>query len=614
MKPKFKKVLTIVLLSVSLSLAAPPKQADALFGLSFDLLNAAVQAIGHGIQGALLGIDAAANTIQASLQTVREVLNGIPIQYGPARKVLSVAVTGCEVIGGDLFAAQSLTDLRNIGPTDSPLPTEAQRLLTTPPPQLESHYSSPYPNTRYGLNDSVKNSLNDLSSLVETGDATRPNTSLVLGRTLGLLKYKHTCFKIIKRSLDTAMVVGSWNEQLKQAFSETLQEINVKSTPVNSQMISINDQLKKAKQDLFKSLAWTVAHQVNESNTQKTVDDLKPKLTVGSYGKVNDALAKRVYAVEAIKKGYADDKEKQLIMTTFLDAEIAPEKTGKKQALRSARALVQAQLERTCPQNYDFYSFNDWGVFFKAYLSISPECYEIRMFNLYREEFNKLLAQAEESSRMESAAGAGFLSTRACKDMSTREKQVALSTAQAARDLQEAKAKRTQLEQARLIDESSYINAINDEKRAADAVRALPAALDGGITESCGKITDAGGFVKVMLENYIDQWLSNTMNKDNPGGSAELAKVLGDKLFKGIVLNPSQSHNVLSETGSGFLNAILGFPGSSTRVQSPEELLTGGLSAPVPPARSSLGVLGVSTPVPMVDYFSPRGVNSRLLR
>lgn len=633
-----KFIIAVMIVSVSM-FTFQPKPAQALFG--FDFLNAAIQVVGHGIQGALLGVDGAANTFSAGLQSVRQVLDGLPIEYGPARKALSAATASCEVLGGNFFAAQTLVDITNGNTTPSSTVTSIPASQTT---SHESIHALPTVTTGATPATTAPASLSDLaSSLSEIGDQTKANLSLVIGQKLSLLKHRQTCYSILTSSIQSALLVGGWNEQLKQAFQDSLAEINGKVNPVNSQIGDLTKQQISAKQDIFKAIAASVAQQTNEANTEATVDDLKPKLTVGSYSKVTDAVSKQVYAAEAIKKNYDNDKPKQLIMTQLLDAEIAPDKAGKDQAIRSAQSLVEAQVRSNpvCKQAYENGDYTPEDIIQASSLVINPDCDFGKVFSSTQEEFNKLLADSKASAQNEVTTGGGFLSTRACVDVSDKQKQVAITTAQAAKNLQDAILTRVGLENAgQFGNNSAYIDAVNQEKNAIAAMNAVPSQVNGGINPSCGPITDAGGLIKTALDNYINQWMTQGLlgsNSTNQPLNAQFASTIVSKLFGGLLLNPKQAHNVFSEIGASFLNAILKgslintsttgatntqinvtpsqvsvhelphastTPSSSSSTSSSSTTPNGTVNTPL--STTPTVVLGASTDVPVSAYFSPR--------
>ncbi len=642
---RYKKIIVAVCLIASSTLVFQPKPANAL---GVDWVNAALQVVGHAIQDTLLGIDSTANTISTALQSVREVLNGIPIEYGPARKALSAAVTSCEVIGGDFMSAQKFSDLAGSGSSSDGSTAFDEQLYNdflathtigsggipdlsgdnqpTPTPNTNNTVTPgeiPFPNTSIVdrpemiTSEETNSALDGLAgSLAEVGDQTKANLTLVLGQKLGLLKHRKTCYKILNQSLQAGSLIGSFNEQLKAAFRDTLEEIATKSAPVNSQINDLTKQQIAAKQDVFKAIAQSVALQTNEAKTTDTVEELKPKLTVGSVDKVKKATALRVYAVDAIKKNYDNDKNKQLIMTMLLDAEQAPDKESRDQALRSAQGLVQKDILTSCKQ---FYQLTDYTqeVFNDIPDLVDPSCSLDRVFDSYKAEFAKIVSDSTSSAEQELANGGGFLSTRDCVDTTEQEKQVSEIAGKNAYELAMAEYLRSTFETNGDMSNPAYIDAINKEKQAVANMHELPNSLDGGIKTSCGPIIDAGGIIKTNYENYINQWMTQGLQgskSDNAPLQTQFAKTVVDTLFGKIVLNKKGSNNVFSELGRSVLSAVLtGVKSNSTTsvtgIAGGRIPIVGNVSSNAPaqaPPHSSPTVSGDVTTIPVIPYMSPR--------
>ena len=104
----WKKIITVVCLVVVSATVFQPRPAQALFP---DWLNAAIQVIGHGIQGGLLAVDSAFNGVSAALDSVKAVMDGLPIQYGPVRQGLSITMASCDLLGGKISAIGELDNL-----------------------------------------------------------------------------------------------------------------------------------------------------------------------------------------------------------------------------------------------------------------------------------------------------------------------------------------------------------------------------------------------------------------------------------------------------------------------------------------------------------------------
>ncbi len=587
---------------------------------------------------------------------------------------MSAAVTSCEVVGGNFFAAQKFSDFGSdgnasnadelshdvasdhdivIGPdttshgsaagassgatsgqasgqgSDAGAGSHSETSSSTGSSTGGSEHSQDLATAN---NPRVSAALEGLAgSLAEVGDQTKANLTLVLGQKLGLLKHRKTCYNILNKSLQAGSVLGSFNEQLKAAIRDTLEELATKSAPVNNQINDLTKQQIAAKQDVFRAIAQSVALQTNEAQTTATVDELKPKLTVGSYEKVKKATALRVYAVELIKKNYDNDKNRQLIMTMLLDAELAPNKEAKDQALRSAQSLVQKDILTNCKQFYEVTDYTQQA-FNSVPDLVDPSCALDRVFDYYKAEFAKILDDATASADREMANGGGFLSTRDCVDKTVEEKQVSETTATHARELDIAQTARAFFEHSGDMANPAYIDAINKEKQAIADLNAVPEAVDGGIKPSCGPIVDAGGIIKTNYENYINQWMTQGLQgtkSDNAPLQAQFAKTIVDTLFGKITLNKKGSNSVFTEIGANFLNTVLtrglsGLTGgsssssSSTGTQvhvgvdqistthSSTSSSTHSSPSSATPAPNPGGVRGDSTNIPVVPYFSPR--------
>lgn len=631
-----KFIVAIGIIVMGFGFFQQPKTSDAFFA---DWVNAAIQVIGHGIQGVLLGIDSVANTISASLQTVREIVNGLPIMYGPARQVLSGVTAGCDLLGGDLSALSTFSELTSSGDGTDDINFEEldDRLIipdeyqtgsggsgngdvagdstTVASNQTAAHETIHLPDRGTLATNNEKLS----TSLMTIGDQTKANLTLYITKKLGILKYRQVCYKTLQQSMQQSMLVASWNEQLKQAFVDTLVEIEPRMNSINSHVGSLEQQLNKAKQDIFKAIATSVAIDVNEQNTTDAIANVKPQLTVQNYEQLTDALAKQVNAPAMIKKNYDGDKNKQLIMTTLLNAEIAVDGVTKQQAMETFEGLVKAELYEKCYQSYQLDNWNDTEIFAKVSDVMSPECDVNKVMNSYKEEFKALMSLARESAAIEVNNGAGFLSTRTCVDTTDADKSKITLAAEAAQKYLSALQTQQNYENPHEQMHSNYVTAINDAKKAAAEAKAVASKVDGGIVEPCGSIIDAGSFSKTVMDNYVHEMIHQQVDikQENLPLYSKTAETLASKLFGGVILNPSKTSNVLTSTGKSFLEAIFTGSYSSSRTgptnstikvnNNNATVVTGSTSSGESPSSGRGSVGGRATLVPVIPYASPRG-------
>lgn len=503
-----KKLIIGMMLVTTMVTTLQPKPAQGFFGM-FDWMNGLIQGIGHSIQGSLLGIDATSNTVSAGLQSVDRILEGIPLEYGAVRRSLSTASTACDLSDGGF----------------------------------------------------VVNLVDDLaSSVAGVGDQTKATSTLFISRRLVLLNAKLACYTAVSESYQTAMVGATFDEQIKKAFADVLTEIEQRRAPIAIQITELQDQQKTAVQDIFKAIAVSVAMDVNEQYTANAINELKPKLALGSYGKTIDALTNQVYAIEYIKKNYEGDQSKQLIMNSILDTDLLPSSADKKEAVRTTKALIRARLaEQNCPSSHELMDWNDPQSLSKAANYMSHECNVEAQLQAFQDEFAQLKANSKSSAQLEVSNGGGFQSTRSCKDVTAQETQIRSITREAARKLEAASLRVDQIERSKATNSAQYIEAINQRTAAQTELNAVPQKVGGGVVIACGRISDPGSFVEAQLNNYVESWLKQTtdIKESNLPLFAQLAKTVSRKLFKGIILNPDKSNEVLTELGSSFLNATL---------------------------------------------------------
>ena len=640
-----KKIIIVACLILGATVIFQPKSSEALWG--FDWLNAGIQVIGHAIQGALLGIDSAMNTVSASLQTVREFVNGLPIEYGPARRGLGIATATCDLIGGDLGALSTFDGLvdkdkaeginfeelddRLIIPDDYQVPnngtdtstpgndgnvagtsTVAGTQPTFPSPPLEV----PKPGAPRGTNNEKLS-----TSLMTVGDQTKANLTLYISKKLGILKYRQVCYKTIQQTLRQSLVIAAWNEQLKQAYVDTLSEIEPRMSSINGHVAGLEQQLIKAKQDIFKAISASVAIDINEQKTTDAVGEIKPKLTVENYEKIIDALTKQVYAPAMIKKTYEGNKEEQLLMTALLNAELATDDTAKKQSLEIAQALVEGKLLTNCVQLYEVENRTELSDLQNIYSLVEPNnCNPVIMMNRYKEEFSALMAEARESARLEVGNGEGFLSTRTCKPVEEADKQKMTIASEAAKKLLEAQKTQKQYEVNHEMVHSEYIPAVKATHAAADELKKVAEQVDGGITEQCSAINDSGSLSKGVVQDSIMVMMDkqNQYNPDNPTLVSKNAETLFNKVFGGIILNPSKTPSVLTETGKSFLETIFSqatkvpskktsATGTTIPISNNNVTLTSSQSSSGSTKQTNSSVRGASTTAGVMPYSSPRG-------
>jgi hypothetical protein len=434
----YKKFITIGCIVIVSATMFQPKPAQALFP---DWLNAGIQVIGHGIQGALLGIDSAANTLQAGLDSVKQVINGLPIEYGPVNQGLSIAITSCDLIGGNVTAISELDALTSpSSPAFDPRFQQKNPAEVLPKlPGLTNPRPVPDPNafpsggtvagdstiTGVGsipsiyqdkirienstvvgtktIETPVVTSATNLDplgqSLVTIGDKAKTNLTLALTKKLGLLRYQKACYGVIEKSLNSSLIIAGWNEQLKAAYIDALKKVETRSATVNRNVLGVEDSLNKARQEVFTAIAGSVAANINEQRTTETIDALKPQLTVGNYEQTADALSKQVYAPKMIKEKYSSEPNTQYILGILLDKEIATDSYAKQQAEETARAAVRTVLSDTsgCFQTYDYGTdFTDFNSILEASSTMQPGCDEQLALDSYKSKFGDIMTASKQ--------------------------------------------------------------------------------------------------------------------------------------------------------------------------------------------------------------------------
>jgi hypothetical protein len=594
---QYKKIIITACIVVVTATAFQPRPAEALFA---DWVNAGIQVVGHGIQGALLGVDAAANTLQAGLDSVKAFVDGLPIQYGPVRQGLSIAMASCDLMGGNVNALAEIESLT--APSSPSYDPELldDRLIIPDGYQVEGLPNLGLPNNNgtvagdsttaatANISDLYKNkilaenstvvgtktletpkissstNLDPLANqLVSVGDKTRTNLTLALTKKLGLMRYQKTCYKILDTSLKNSLLIASWNDQLKQAYEDTFKEIAVRKSTVDRNVNSVEAQLTAAQHEVYHAIAASVAADINEQKTLDTVAELKPKLTVANYNQTIDALAKQVYAPKAIKEKYGSEPSTQFILGALLNAEITTDKYAKQQAEQTAISGAKTALYESgaCAQPYDYADFTNYSSILEASNSMQPGCDEAQVMDSYRSKFSEIMAESKKAAELELTNGGGFLSTRLCKasDQALREQLV--KATEAARKAEQATLNRQAFEKQGSMRDPKYIEAINAEKTAIRALQDITIGINGGVEEQCGPIDDAGGVSKALFESYVGQWIANPkLNDANPNLTIKHNDTIASKLFGQLILNATEPRSVvslLSKNGEDFFKALL---------------------------------------------------------
>ena len=639
--PLYKKIIIITCIVTIGSMAFPPRPAHALFP---DWVNATIQVVGHGIQGALLGIDSAANTIQTGLDTVRNVVNGLPIEYGPVRQGLSIAMSSCDLLGGNISALSEIDALTSpSSPSYDPKVPKGMIKLPSGPaittPKLTPASTTKSTGAVKGESTTVGGAIGKIyqdkikvenstiagkdtqvlstpiitsqtnldplaNELITIGDKTKTNLTLALTKKLGLLRYQKTCYKVLDSSLKNSLIIASWNDQLKQAYNDTLKDLETRSAALNRNVSDMETVLTQAQHDVYKAIAASVAADINEQRTMDTVAQLKPKLTVGNYNQTVDALTKQVYAPKAIKEKYASDPSTQFILNSLLNAEIATDKYAKQQANQSAEAAALTALKASgqCAEVYDYMEYSQESIDL-ASSSMQPGCDVTQVMDSYRSKFSEIMFESKKAAELELANGGGFMSTRVCKPADQNAAHEIMHAAELSKIAKESSLTRKQYELKGQMRDPKYVEAINAEKTAMKNLQEASAVSTGGVEELCGSIDDAGGFTKNVMEQYIAQWIKGDEGTADANVNLEIQHkdTLGTKLFGHMLLNSTEPRSVvslLSKDGKDFLKAIL----------------TGGTnSASTSSVSDRTRVLGEVTttpntsPVPVLPYMSPRG-------
>lgn len=592
----YKKFITIGCIVIVSATMFQPKPAQALFP---DWLNAGIQVIGHGIQGALLGIDSAANTLQAGLDSVKQVINGLPIEYGPVNQGLSIAITSCDLIGGNVTAISELDALTSpSSPAFDPRFQQKNPAEVLPKlPGLTNPRPVPDPNafpsggtvagdstiTGVGsipsiyqdkirtenstvvgiktIETPVVTSATNLDplgqSLVTIGDKAKTNLTLALTKKLGLMRYQKACYSVIEKSLNSSLIIAGWNEQLKAAYIDALKKVETRSATVNRNVLGIEDSLNQARQEVFTAIAGSVAANINEQRTTETIDALKPQLTVGNYEQTADALSKQVYAPKMIKEKYSQEPNTEYILGILLDKEIATDSYAKQQAEETARAAVRTVLSDTagCFKTYDYGTdFTDFNSILEASSTMQPGCDEDLALDSYKSQFGDIMTASKQAAQTEVTNGGGIISTRSCVAADDAFRQQRIDVANAGNTLRIATYNREQADKNGISNKQDYIDKVNAEKQ---AIADLKAKLNGGVEELCGPIKDAGGYTKSVLEQYAGQLMSSPgFSSDNPTASINKADRSAEVLLKlifGISNEPKSAVGLLTTFGQSIL-------------------------------------------------------------
>ncbi len=620
----YKKFITIGCIVIVSATMFQPKPAQALFP---DWLNAGIQVIGHGIQGALLGIDSAANQIQAGLDSVKQVINGLPIEYGPVNQGLSIAITSCDLIGGNVSAVSELDALTSPkSPAFDPRfnqknPAEVLPKLpglTNPPPVPDPNafpsggtVAGDYTTTGVGsiptiyqdkirvenstvvgtktIETPVVTSATNLDplgqSLVTIGDKAKTNLTLALTKKLGLMRYQKACYGVIEKSLNSSLIIAGWNEQLKEAYIDALKKIETRSATVNRNVLGIEDSLNKARQEVFTAIAGTVAGDINEQRTTETIDALKPQLTVGNYEQTVDALVKQVYAPKMIKEKYASDSRTQFILGMMLDAEIATNTADKRAIEDDIKSVVRSVINDNSrcykPSDYGL-DFTDVNSIYKASDTIvNYDCDENQLLGSYQSKFSEIMTASKQAAQTEVTNGGGIISTRVCQQADETLRQQRISSAELSRKTKEASLNRQKLETQGLMNSSDYISKVNEETLAFHELASNISSLNnGGVDEPCSPIKDAGGYTKSVLEQYAGQLMTSPgFNSENPTASINKADRSGEVLLKlifGVSKEPKSAVGLLTQVGQGIL--LSGLSGNSTSSANASSKSTNGVN------------------------------------
>lgn len=609
-----------IALVVTLGFVSAPKTAEAIGFV--DWVNAALQAVGHSIQGVLLGIDSVANTIDASLSGIREIVNGLPIEYGPTRRALALTATSCDLIGGDLSAVSSFQDLLqtptgpepNTGLPDSNLPTVANAADSI------------------SVNPNSERLSESLSSL---GDTTKANMILYTSKKLGILRYRQTCYKVFRSSMLNSLTLAAWNEQLKQAMEDTLKDIEPKMNSINGHVAGLEEQMNAAKRELFSAIATSVAIQINEQDTEETLNQVSPKLTISNYQEAKDALVKLIYAPRIIKEKYESDKTTQLIMTALLNAEISKDQSTKNSFNSLVDGLIQAKKTLNCPQTVQLYDYSQdietLGTQVANYLQ--PQCFDLTSRDGYESDFQKILESANIAADNELNNGGGVMSVRACIPTTDAEKQKLKEVTDLAQKVIESGSAQKSYEQKGMMRDPGYITAVQNSKTNSEKLVQAAVDVQGGISEQCTDIQTAGSIAKASIENYLKQRVDqNTAALEkypqNAGQYSDgIRKFLFGTLLTGNVQNPknlltssgldlfkiiSQPNSVAITTSSA--NKTVDINNSQIQTYQPSQSSSSS-AAPAGHTSSSTSSGSTGTPsvkgdisdYPLIPYASPRG-------
>lgn len=489
MTRKFIVTLLALIMVASAGLRSYPVPQAQAFLPGFDTLNAGIQGIGHGIQGAFNG-------------------SALPLHGGTAAATGTSA--GAEVsqivIQGNTFTTMGFDSALNSAFQVCDAPNKTSFLMD--------------------LTDTLGNSFANM------GDQTKTTGTFFVAKKLISVKAQSTCLVQLNTYINAPGITTSDNAAW-QALLSGRQKVMSRMNAVEQLKSDYEAQQKAQFQDVFLAFGAAVAINLNEGMTRKVVKGVKDSLNINDIWGYTQALTNQVYAWDYLEKNYAGDAEKQLIMTSLLKSRSFP---GPKEAnpyYKRAQVLAQRRAEKERKQKVELmrWSNNEW------YNSVSnmagPAQFASEQMRAAEQELETALLAAKQTADME--VNASYLKgTRDCSDRSADQKQIDLLTDRA---VTEQRVAAETLKKLQDLEEADFLKLLanpgrprdypDSEKQIAKAQAVLdqananldgvPKQVKGGVVKACGLLESPGKWVEEQLSNLIDQQLkqASTLNEKN---------------------------------------------------------------------------------------------------
>lgn len=324
---------------------------------------------------------------------------------------------------------------------------------------------------------------------------------------------------------------------------------------IDQAISQVHQQKKQVQTKLSRKFMFSVLNDLRVSLTDKAMNELKQRGTIGKILGATDQIAYNVYLVDYINDHYSGDIKNKMIVNALARGGIAKTLTGANSQISLASSAA-AQMALGCRQTLNNLDFTN-PVFYATLANAGkPECSQEYYMAKGSEQAQAALAASQQAAAAEVQAGQGNRSERPCDLTSiSKQQQADQDNAKAANELQIAKAR---LNAAHELGHSDLITKASADLNKADAtMQGVGKATNAGNVDKCGPILTSGNFLASTLNKFVESKINGAANLNNQDGYSIYLNLLRKgivSIVDNLVFNKGSIKTTLMDLGLAAIN------------------------------------------------------------